>query len=199
MAFSYSSRNCTPIINTLNIDQVFSKLLSHLTFIIHSHKVIIKKSWMFSACFNNLIFQPLKVITQWQLLEVFVVRTQEEAGGGGQHKLLKCKGSKMIFLCRWARKYHWGNGLRRASVCKGKGLEGKMMSIAGWYVFSLMELEKQVTELSDVDADFSHRKQLHQLKWGRARRWVQGNSQAHGTPFILICRYYWEYSSEFCV
>ena len=69
MAFSYSSRNWTPIINTLSIDQVFSKLLSHLTFIIHSHKVIIKKSLMFSVCFNFLIFQPLKDITQCQLLE----------------------------------------------------------------------------------------------------------------------------------
>ena len=54
--------------------------------------------------------------------------------------------------------------MRRASVCEGKGLEGKMMSITGGYVFSLMELEKQVTELSAMDADFSHRKQLHQLK-----------------------------------
>ena len=34
-------------------------------------------------------------------------------------------------------------------------------SIAGWYMASLMEFEEQVTDWSDVDADFSHRKQLH--------------------------------------
>lgn len=54
--------------------------------------------------------------------------------------------------------------MRRASVCEGKGLEGKMIRVLLDDTFSLMELEKQVTELSDVDADFSHRKQLHQLK-----------------------------------
>lgn len=101
MAFSYSSRNWTPIINTLSIDQVFSKLLSHLTFIIHSHKVIIKKSLMFSVCFNFLIFQPLKDITQCQLLEGICCKNSGGSKGwGGNINCLNVRAQRQSFYAR---------------------------------------------------------------------------------------------------
>lgn len=51
------------------------------------------------------------------------------------------------------------------SICsEGKGLEGKMIRVFLDGTRPLMEFEKQVTDWSDVDADFSHKKQLRQLK-----------------------------------